>query len=225
MATWNNFAERAQGEDWDVKYGEAYWTNDNIKVKVQIAVPFNTLEPSKERIFLAKWDKEVEFQALFISEEPVMYLDAQMFARAWVDLWGRQEPLEILDGPPPGFTPPAQFDFTPELIGIFKKSKMSTTTLAPLWGQPIEYFDDYDLELNSGPRQNNDPKIKYQQEWVGKNLFCPFCLHDSWVLTYAMRLRKPEELWYDPHKFFYTLVCPKCKRAVEAIPRELVWNQ
>lgn len=223
MTTWNEFAEKAN-KDWDVRFGEAYWTTKDvpIRVKVQIRVPTNSLEPSKERIALAQSNKDVEFQALFISEEPVMYLDAREFANAWLDLWGEEVQLEILDGPPPNFTPPPQLEFTPELVKRFKSYKISGTELAPLWGQYIDYFDNYEFELNAGPRQNNDPKVKYQQEWVARNIHCPFCLHDDWAMTYAMKLGKPEQQWYDPDGLFYVLICPKCHRAVEALPRQLI---
>jgi hypothetical protein len=224
MSTWNDFASRATGKDWDVKVGEAFWSNKEtpIKAKVQIRVPTHSLEPTKERINLAQAGEDVDFQVYFISDKPVMFLDAQKFALAWVELWGENKRIEIFDGPPPDFEPPGQLEFTPELRKNFHKYKISKTSLAPLWGQPAIYCDEYDFELNAGPRQNSDPKVKYQQQWVETSLSCPFCLHTDWVLTYAMRLGKAEELWYDPQGFYYLLPCPKCQRIVDIIPRKVV---
>ena len=224
MATWNDFKSKATGGDWDVRLGEAYWTHDDVPyvAKVQIDVPFNSLEPSRDRIAKAESGEDVEFQVYFLSEEPVTFLNAQKFAIEWVNIWGERKPIEIMDGPPPGFRSPTALDFTPHLKERFKESKMSLTNLAPLWGQHISYFGELGLELNAGPRQNNDPKVRYQQDWIDRNLGCPFCMHTNWALSYAMELREPEQQWYDPHNFFYTLMCHKCERAVEVVPKELV---
>ncbi len=120
------------------------------------------------------------------------------------------------------FNEPVHYDFTPKMKKDFKERKISRTSLAPVWGQESYYFNDPVWELNSGPRQNDNPMIKYQQDWVETKLQCPFCNHDYWNLTYAVTLRPSEESIFDPQKIFYILLCPKCERAVEAIPRKLV---
>jgi hypothetical protein len=180
------------------------------------------LEPKLTRIDKIRNDEDVVFEGYFFSEEPVMYKEANLFANAWVDLWGSHVPINLIDAPPPNFTSPTTLDFSPSMRRNYEEFKISNTSFGPLWGQHISYFDDNWIELNAGPRQNDDSHVKYQQNWVEQNLYCPFCFHTDWNLTYAVSLKEPERIWYDPEDTMYALVCPRCERVVEAIPKELI---
>lgn len=120
------------------------------------------------------------------------------------------------------FKPPVGYDFTLLMKQDLKKRRISQTTLVYVWGQDSDYFGDVAWELNSGPRMNDDPMVKYQQEWVEMRLICPFCNHDHWNQTNAVTLRPSEEEVFDPEKEFYIMLCPKCERAVEVIPRKII---
>lgn len=226
MTTWNDFATNAiNRENWIVRDGEAFWVKEKPKLvaHVRIAAHPTTLHPDQERLQLALSDEDVLFEAFFISKSEVTFLEARMFTEEWLNLWGEEEVwISLTDSPPPGHVPPETLDFTPEHYEKFDQLKISETSLAPVWGQPREYFGEQEWELNAFGRMSNDPRIKYQQEWVEENLECPFCEHIDWNETYACVLKEPEIWVYDKHKQYYVLLCPKCERCVEALPRQII---
>jgi hypothetical protein len=225
MTTWSDFTERA-GRDsrWVLRDGEGLWTNGEIAVLCRIKVPFNSLSPEAVRIEKVVKDEDVEFEAYFLSGK-IQYQEAVEFTKHWLELWTPgQVWVDIIDAPPPGHHPPHALDFTPLHYEKFKASTISKTPMAPLWGQPISYFNELVVELNAGPPQVQEPKVRYQQAWVERNIKCPFCYHSEWALAFVYNLRPEDEWVYDPQKQYYAFLCPRCVRCVESIPRQLVNN-
>lgn len=140
-----------------------------------------------------------------------------------MQLWNNfQEAQNVLRELSFEFERPIPLDFQPKHQKAFEASRMSKTSLAPVWGQHASFFSEPLLELNAGPKQTFDGFVKYQQAWVERNLLCPFCDHVNWNMTYCVAFHPPEQFIYDPSQEFYVLLCPKCERAAECIPRQLV---
>lgn len=227
MATWQDLIMVTMGKkEWVVRDGEALWMHPKLPIVVHVRayVPPTTLEPKRERLNKVLKGEPVEFEGYFMTDKVVTFLEARHFTQDWMKLWPEDDFvwINLIDAPPIDHKLPVSLEFTPDLYEEFNKRLISQTSMAPVWGQHRSYFGEMEWELNAFGRMNNNKKIKWQQEWVEINMWCPFCLHTKWNLTYAHVLEKADEYVYDPERQYYALLCPKCERCVECIPRQLV---